>query len=321
MLNPLPKPPAELQIASGTVRIEDAPAPNLSQRRVRVASVQYGQRRIAHFDEFEAQVDYFVRVAADYQADFVVFPELFTLQLLSMTQEILPPNAAVATLTRYTEAFTALLRRLALHYQINIVGGSHITETEDQQIRNISYVCLRDGSVHAREKIHITPSEHMGWAVTGGNRADVIHSDCGAIGILICYDSEFPELARHLIEQGAMILFVPFCTDVREGYLRVRYSCAARAIENQCYVVLSGNVGNIAGVHNFDLQYGQSCILTPCDTGFARDGIAAETTANTEMMVFAELAIDQLIQARQNGSVRNLRDRRLDLYQSTWHGD
>ena len=290
-----------------------------SQGTVRVASVQYGQKRIQHFDEFAAQVEFFVRVAADYRSDFVVFPELFTLQLLSIANDILAPAEAIAALTRHTEAFKALLETLALRYSINIVGGSHPTRTEDNEIRNICYVSLRDGSLHAREKIHITPSEHSGWGIGGGDNADVIQTDCGAIGVLICYDSEFPELARHLIDQGAMILFVPFCTDVREGYLRVRYSCAARAIENQCYVVLSGNVGVLAGVHNFDIQNAQSCILTPCDVAFARDGIAAEATTNSEMMIFADLSLDKLMDARENGSVLNLRDRRLDLYESSWH--
>ena len=126
-------------------------------------------------------------------------------------------------------------------------------------------MCLRDGSLHEREKLHPTPSERNVWNITGGDSAATVQTDCGPIGVMICYDSEFPEVARHLTDQGALILFVPFCTDVREGYLRVRYCSQARAIENQCYVVLSGNVGNLPGVNNFDIQYGQSCILTPSD--------------------------------------------------------
>ncbi len=290
----------------------------LFKRNVRVATVQYGQRRVKHFEEFAAQVEFFVDVAADYRADFVLFPEFFTLQLLSIANEPLAPADAIGTLTQYTAELKSLLSRLAMRYNINIVGGSHPTKMADGDIHNVCYVCLRDGSIHAREKIHITPSERRWWGIKGGESADVIHTDCGPIGITICYDSEFPELARHLIDQGAMILFVPFCTDVREGYLRVRYSCAARAIENQCYMVLSGNVGNIPGVHNFDIQYAQSCILTPCDVPFARDGVAADTTANTEMIAFADLQIDKLIEARNDGSVLNLRDRRFDLYQSSW---
>jgi predicted amidohydrolase len=95
---------------------------------------------------------------------------------------------------------------------------------------------------------------------------------------LICYECEFPETARHFVNQGAQILFVPFCTDERQGYLRVRYCAQARAVENQCFVAIAGNVGNLPDVENMDVQYAQSCILTPCDFPFARDGIAADTT-------------------------------------------
>ena len=163
-------------------------------------------------------------------------------------------------------------------------------------------MALRDGSLHEREKLHPTPSEKNVWNITGGDSAATIQTDCGPIGVMICYDSEFPEVARHLTDQGALILFVPFRTDVREGYLRVRYCSQARAIENQCYVVLSGNVGNLPGVNNFDIQYGQSCILTPSDFPFARDGIAADATPNIETVLFADLRLENLARARNSGN-------------------
>ena len=138
--------------------------------------------------------------------------------------------------------------------------------------------------------------------------------------MLVCYDSEFPELARHLVNQGINILFVPFLTDERQSYLRVRYCAQARAVENQIYVVMSGSCGNLPNVHNIDIHYAQSCILTPCDFPFARDGIAADTTPNVEMVAFADLSFRALREARQHGTVRNLKDRRHDLYSVTWHG-
>jgi predicted amidohydrolase len=158
----------------------------------------------------------------------------------------------------------------------------------------------------------------MAWDIHGCSKLQVIPTDCGPIAVLICYDSEFPELSRQLIDQGARIIFVPFCTDDRQGYLRVRYCSQARAVENQCYMVLSGNVGLLPGVFNMDIQFSQSCILTPCDFGFARDGIAAEAEPNIEGLIMAELRLDELDRARAAGTVRNLADRRLDLYQVQW---
>jgi predicted amidohydrolase len=285
---------------------------------VRVSSVQYQQRRIKSFEEFATQVEYFVDIAADYDSDFVVFPELITLQLLSIENAELSPVESIRRLSEYTDQVKAMFHRLAVHYNINIVGGSHPTMMPNGDIHNVCYVCLRDGSIHEREKLHPTPSERTIWNITGGDTAATIQTDCGPIGVMICYDSEFPEVARHLTDQGALILFVPFCTDVREGYLRVRYCSQARAIENQCYVVLSGNVGNLPGVNNFDIQYAQSCILTPSDLPFSRDGIAADSTPNIETVLFADLRLENLARARNSGAVQNLKDRRFDLYQVRW---
>ena len=81
---------------------------------------------------------------------------------------------------------------------------------------------------------------------------------------------------------------------------------------------MAGNVGNLPRVSNLDIQYAQSCILTPCDFPFARDGIAADTTPNVEMVAIADLRIDTLLEARAHGAVRNLKDRRHDLYSVTW---
>ena len=200
----------------------------------------------------------------------------------------------------------------------SIIGGSHPTRDVDGLIYNICYVCLRDGAVHEQRKIHPTPNERYWWNITGGSEMNAIETDCGPIGVMICYDAEFPELARHLTDQGAQILFVPFCTDERQSYLRVRYCGQARAVENQCYVAMAGNVGNLPNVENMDIQYAQSCVLTPCDFNFARDGIAADTTPNVEMVAIADLQLDSLASARQSGTVLNLKDRRFDLYSVNW---
>jgi len=298
--------------------------PGLKERlpsSVRVATVQWQMRRIATIDEFEEQVEYWIDVAADYEADFVVFPELFTLELLSIEQRKLEPAEAIAKVATYAERFCAFMERLAVSYNINIIGGTHPTRVDGDEIRNISYIFLRDGSMHQQEKLHPTPSESRWWNIRGGHGASVILTDCGPIGVMICYDSEFPELARHLVNQGAMMLFVPFCTDERRAYLRVRYCCQARAVENQCYVVMSGVVGNLPNVENMDVHYAESAILTPSDFAFARDGVAADTAPNTETIAIADLSFDDLLTSRQSGAVRNLRDRRFDLYRVEWRDE
>jgi len=287
---------------------------------IRVGTVQYMQRRVTSIDQFFEFVAYFVNVVADYKGDFIVFPELFTLQLLSIEDQELSPVESIEALTKYTPRFKDAMRDMALRYNINIIGGSHPTRVESGRVENISYVFLRDGTVHEQPKIHPTPNEEYWWNIEGGSSLNAIETDCGPIGVLICYDAEFPELGRYLTDQGIQILFVPFCTDERQSYLRVRYCCQARAVENQIYVVMSGNVGNLPNVSNMDIQYAQSCILTPCDFPFARDGIAADTTPNVETVAIADLRPETLRIARNSGTVKNLRDRRHDLYHLQWRG-
>ena len=132
---------------------------------------------------------------------------------------------------------------------------------------------------------------------------------------MVCYDVEFPELARIAVDKGARILFVPFATDERYGYLRVRYCAQARCIENQVFVAISGCVGNLPFVENADIHYAQSGIFTPSDFPFARDGIAAECTPNIETVIFHDVDVELLKRQRQTGTVLNWADRRSDLYQ------
>jgi predicted amidohydrolase len=169
---------------------------------VRLATVQLQARAVKDFAEFVKQVEYFVDVAADYRSDFVVFPELFTMSLLSFETGTLSPMEAIDRMTEHRAPIVAELSRMALRYNINIVGGSHPTRTEDGSIQNVAYVCLRDGSVHSQEKIHPTPNEAYWWKIKGGSSVAVIPTDVGPIGVLICYDSEFPELARRLVDEA-----------------------------------------------------------------------------------------------------------------------
>src|SRR5690625_4652564 len=136
----------------------------------------------------------------------------------------------------------ASFRDLALSYNVNIIAGSHPTRVGNGRIENISYIFLRDGRTFEQPKIHPTPNERYWWNIEGGSTLSAIDTDCGPIGVLICYDAEFPELARHLADQGVQILFVPFCTDERQSYLRVRYCCQARAVDRKSTRLNSSHV-------------------------------------------------------------------------------
>jgi predicted amidohydrolase/GNAT superfamily N-acetyltransferase len=287
--------------------------PSKGARKVRVACVQYQMRRVASFAEFARQVTYFIDVASDYGSDFVLLPELFSVQLLSQV-DALSAQEGMRKLANYTGRFTKLLRDLATRYGLTIIGGSHPV-LEGKRLLNVSHVCLPDGSMMQQPKLHITPNERKWWGISGGKTLSAFETPKAKVGVLICYDVEFPEAVRYLADQGAEILFVPFCTDNRQGYLRVRYCAQARAIENQIYVALTGNVGNLPDVSNMDVQYGQAAVLTPSDFAFARDGVAAEADSNEETVLVCDLDLDDLHDSRSGGTVTPRLDRRSDLFE------
>jgi len=280
---------------------------------VRVCVVQYQMRMVANFQAFADQCEYFVDVASNYKCDFILFPEILTTQLLSLIRAD-NPATAVRQLSEFTVSYLELFSGLAVKYNVNIVGGSHLTVEEDD-LYNISYLFRRDGTLEKQYKLHISPAERHWWGVKGGNRVEVFDTDKGKIAIQVCYDIEFPELTRIAVEHGAQIIFVPFCTDERYAYLRVRYCSQARCIENHVYVAISGSVGNLPNVEGLGVHYAQSGIFTPSDIPFKRDAIAAECTPNVETVVFEDLDLELLKRHRQSGSVLNWLDRRTDLYE------
>ena len=279
---------------------------------VRIATVQYEMRAIKSTEELAQQVEFFVDVAGDYRADFVVFPELFTLQLLSITMAP-RPGIAARMMNEFTPFYLDLFTSLAVKYNVNIIGGSHFS-TENDKLYNFGYLFRRDGTIEKQAKIHITPAERRWWGVVGGDQVSVFETDCGRVAINVCYDIEFPELARAAAKQGAHILFCPFNTDERCGYLRIRYCAQARCVENHLYVVTSGCVGNLPFVKNADIHYAQSGVYTPADIAFSREGVGAECAPNVETVVLCDLDIELLRRHRYKGTTQNWNDRRSDLY-------
>jgi len=283
--------------------------------KMRVSCVQYQVRSVETFDDFAAQVEYFVETAADYRSDLVVFPEFFSVQLLSQKGlRRLPSLEGIRKLAELEKPFMDLMVSLAKDYGMTIIAGSHPME-RDGDLFNMSPIIYPDGSFDLQPKIHITPAEKKYWGITGGSSLQVFQTSKAKVGILICYDSEFPEAARYLADQGAEVLVVPYCTDDRQAYLRVRYCSQARAIENQVYVVTSGIIGNLPSVPAMDIHYGQAGVFSPSDFEFARDGIQAQADSNVEMLLVTDLDIGDLYRSRASGSVTPRLDRRLDLFE------
>ena len=279
---------------------------------VRLGLIQWQMRRYDNVDSLMQQVEYFVDTVSEYRSDFALFPEFFNAPLMAKHNH-LSEAAAIRELAKHTAEIVQRFSNLSISYNINIIAGS-MPEMRDDKLYNVGYLCKRDGTIERYEKIHVTPDEAKLWGMQGGSTIKTFDTDCGKIGILICYDSEFPELSRLLAQEGMDILFVPFLTDTQNGFSRVRFCSQARAIENECYVAIAGSVGNLPNVHNMDIQFAQSMVFTPCDFAFPTNGIKAEATPNTEMILIADVDIDLLRELHEFGAVRNLKDRRTDVF-------
>lgn len=285
----------------------------VSKKIIRLGLIQWQMRPYKNTEELLQQAEFFVDAVSGYRSDFALFPEFFNAPLMAENNH-LQESEAIRELAKHTQYLVKKFAELAISYNINIITGS-MPEVVDNTLYNVGYLCKRDGSIERFEKIHVTPDEAKVWGLQGGKKIKAFDTDCGKIGILICYDVEFPEMSRLLADEGMDILFVPFLTDTQNGFSRVRNCAQARAIENECYVAIAGSVGNLPKVHNMDIQYAQSMVFTPCDFSFPANGIKAEATPNTEMILIADVDIDLLRELHQFGSVRNLKDRRKDIYE------
>lgn len=283
-------------------------------RHVRVCATQYDQRRIRTIDDFAEQVEYFVDTAACYDSHLLVFPEFVSAQLFStfgMENDLI---GAVNLLADKAHEVIEIFRSAAQRHNLYIVGGTTPIR-RDRGLFNVAHFYTPAGNVYTQDKLHITPAEREGWDILPGESIRVFETPIGRMAIAVCYDIEFPEYSRILVEQGVDIILTPFATDERKSYLRVRYCAQARAVENMMYVVLSGNVGGLRHSPSMYLNYGQAAICTPSDFAFPMNGIAAEGVVNTSTVVIADLDLGTLDVQRQAASVRPLLDRRHDIYE------
>ena len=285
---------------------------NARKSVIRLGLVQWQMRPLANLEALFEQSEFFIDVVSGYASDFVLFPELFIAPLMADFNHLNEADA-IREISHFTEPIRKKFQEFAIAYNINIITGS-MPFTEDGNLYNVGFLCKRDGTSEMYTKIHITPNEVQYWGMKGGSEIKTFDTDCGKIGIMICYDVEFPELSRLMADEGMEILFVPFLTDTQNAYTRVKLCAQARAIENECYVAIAGCVGNLPKVNNMDIQYAQAAVFTPSDFAFPSNGIKAEATPNTEMTLIADVDLDMLKKLHEMGSVRILKDRRDDLY-------
>jgi predicted amidohydrolase/GNAT superfamily N-acetyltransferase len=282
-------------------------------RRIRICAGQWFMRRIQTWEEFERTATFFADTADTYHSHFLVLPELFTAQLFSLMPSDLESRDAIRRLAGMTDRYIALFSDLAQRHGLYIIAGSQPV-IRDGDLYNVAHLFSPSGSVYTQDALHIPPIERTDFDIEPGDDVRVFDTPLARIGIQVGYDVEFPELARLQTLAGAEVLFVPYSTDERKAFDRIRITAQARAVENFIYVVIAGNTGNLPTVKNYLINYGRAAVFTPSDFPFPPHATAGESEANVETVLITELDLTALAQQRDVASVRHLYDRRSDLY-------
>ncbi len=243
-----------------------------------------------------------VKQAAGEGAELLVLPELITLELEGVFDSIAPRPQDRQLLSADD---LGLKSSLAVENRMTIVAGSCLA-THNGGWVNRSLVFSPQGLITFQDKIVMTQFEAVEWGISGGSGLTTHHDP--RLGVLICYDSEFPELGRFLAERDVLALCVPSYTETWHGHWRVRHSCHARAVENQIFVLHAPLVGSL-GREPIPESHGSPAILAPCCSPFPPNGILSEGIPDEESIVYAELDFDALLASREEGDVRNWNDR------------
>lgn len=277
---------------------------------VKIAVAQYDIGYFEHWSEYADKLERWVSDAAEQGAQLLVFPEYGSMELASLFGDVIYSDLAKqldAMQSIYLE-WQALHLALAKRFNLMILGASYPVQQADDRYLNRATLFGPDGEIGSQDKLVMTRFENEQWLISAGDTIQVFDTDLGKIAINICYDSEFPLIARQQVEAGADLILVPSCTDTQAGFHRVRLGCQARALENQCFVVQSPTFGEARWSEAVDINTGRACIYTPVDYGFPDNGILVEGSADKPGWVYGDLDLNEIARIREEGQVFNYRD-------------
>lgn len=273
---------------------------------MKLAAAAYPLTEFAHFDDYATHLAAWVADAASKGADLLTFPEYGAMELASLGGRAVAADleAALHEVARWKPAVDAAHIGLAAQHGVHILGASGPVFSGTRPV-NRATLYGPSGIIGHQDKQIMTRFERETWDVVAGQGLTTFDTDLGRIGVVICYDSEFPLLSRALVEQGAEILLAPSCTDSLAGFTRVRVGSMARALENQCVVVHAPTVGLCDFCPAVDENIGAASIYGPPDRGFPPTGILAEGGMNSPGWTIADVSLEAIREVRRDGRVLN----------------
>jgi len=281
----------------------------MKQLHFKAAVAAYPIDWFESWGDYQAKLTEWVSIAADHGAKLLVFPEYAAMELASLAGKEVAADLTlqIDAVSQLVNQVNSLHENLACEFDCHILAGSMPVRLSANKVVNRAHFFSPKGCLGHQDKVIMTRFEREQWFIQGGEKLSVFDTVLGRIGVLICYDSEFPLLGRQLAEQGVEILLVPSCTDALAGYWRVRIGAMARALENQCYVLQAPTVGNAQWSPAVDENVGAAAIYAPPDLGFPATGVIAEGELNQPGWIYADLDLNKVLTVRQSGQVLNFK--------------
>ena len=277
---------------------------------ISVALAQYPVSRLDNWDDFADNIRTWVKSASEKNASLLMFPEYASMELVGLLPQDIQVklNEQLAYLQKFYAGYIALFEQLARQYSLYILAGSYPVLTDEKEYRNRASFFGPSGLIGFQDKLIMTRFERERWRISPGDQLSVFKTDIGNIGINICYDSEFPMLARRQAEAGADVILVPSCTDTQAGYQRVRTGARARALENQCFVLHAALVGDADNNPAVFRNTGKSAVYCPPDSKISDSGIWTQKTDEVAGLLTADIDLAVTQTLREQGQVTTYAD-------------
>jgi predicted amidohydrolase len=271
---------------------------------LRLGALQYPISHIAGLDDYATKLDRLVAEGVAGGGELLLMPEYACMEVAAAFS-VTGPEAERDAVCGVAADLLSIMQAAAVRHRVWLAPGS-VPQAVEGRIVNRAPLIRPDGLMAFQDKQVMTRFEAEQWGIHGGAPAGVFDTPWGRVGTAVCYDSEFPGVVRAMTEAGAWLILVPTCTDTAHGYNRVRLSCQARALENQCFVALSPTVGEAPWLATLDRNTGRAGVYGPVDRGFPDDGVIVE--GDGLGWVFADLDPARLEAVRRDGAVRNFQD-------------
>lgn len=274
---------------------------------MKIATAAYPLDWLDSWAQYEDKLARWVGDAATQGADLLVFPEYGAMELSTLDGADVARDLerSIHAVSDRMEDAAALHIRLATEHKVHILGASAPVTSDRARPVNRAELYTPSGQQDHQDKQIMTRFERESWDIAPGGPLKLFDTELGKIGVLICYDSEFPLLGRALSE--ADLLLVPSCTEALSGYWRVRIGAMSRALENQCVAVMASIVGSYDWSEAVDANTGAGGVFGPPDKGFPATGVLSEGALNVPGWTFAEFDPAAIADVRRDGAVLNRR--------------